>query len=663
MYNRLFSNDSLHNSVLSVLCGAIILFGNVSYGWNSVLISGLGGSLLSLVLYSIGFICYTLSALETYHALPFADGSYSVVRNVVNYYSGFIVGCCIVFQHILYASIIAWHISNLLIQAVKATNNIAPLLFFTTHALCLAAILFQKHGLTSWILLILAYAIILYAIYIFGSDATSDVPKYSQSGEHRYISNNSNNFLQGFASIGYIFFGLDGFLIRNTLQSSTDKTPPVLPSMKNVSAKLSITFIAIMLIYFACITNKPGIASLSKVDYPLSEGFASILQIATTSSYILFIPILCIALVLFHMESTRILHSMSHAKLLPLLLNCSYNDVPYVYLGVSICLSFSFSMIIFGHPALLTNIYHIGLLLGCVGIILHCCAHIRIRLTYSQLIYQVYSPVGIVGDVLAIATTLLTIISIIGFQSDSGIHIVTMIIFVGIISLYYTLIVQKQQIFSEEEVKLNFTAMIVKHNHRIQERMKHGSSHNSSRTRSRKSSNYHASSTKNRSIHSLYSKKSPAASYRFTSSRISTIDENGGLSSKKIEQSNMLSVIMERVLRVPGQLSAKISSRKRSFQVLPEPGSKSVSIKVNESTEVSQREIANKIALQMKANKVLGCREDDIDYQWYLNQLNQGAENIDFQDVMRKLSSLERGTPLPKDCRERLTRDDDDHMV
>jgi ethanolamine permease len=82
------------------------------------------------------------------------------------------------------------------------------------------------------------------------------------------------------------------------------------------------------------------------------------------------------------------------------------------------------------------------------------------RLHYSSIKREFTSPLGIAGAVYGLLVFLLTFIVIAGFEKSPAIEIFA--VYVGILIVYYFAVVQKRQVFSEEERTVLFKAYLIK---------------------------------------------------------------------------------------------------------------------------------------------------------------------------------------------------------
>ncbi|KDO15756.1 hypothetical protein SPRG_18703, partial [Saprolegnia parasitica CBS 223.65] len=84
--------------------GIAIVIGGQYFSWNAGLTAGVASNAVALALMGSAYVCLVLSIAEMTSTLPFAGGAYGLSRCCLGYYSGFIIGCCEVFEYIAYVS-------------------------------------------------------------------------------------------------------------------------------------------------------------------------------------------------------------------------------------------------------------------------------------------------------------------------------------------------------------------------------------------------------------------------------------------------------------------------------------------------------------------------------------------------------------------------------
>jgi amino acid transporter len=86
---------------------------------------------------------------------------------------------------------------------------------------------------------------------------------------------------------------------------------------------------------------------------------------------------------------------------------------------------------------------------------------IVLRTRYATIKREYISPLGIAGAVYGFVVFSLPFIAICGFQ-DNYIAIITFIVFIAVITIYYVFVAQERQFFSEEEKDVMFRAYLLK---------------------------------------------------------------------------------------------------------------------------------------------------------------------------------------------------------
>lgn len=174
--------------------------------WITAMKAGFGSCLLLFSLVSTAFGAYASCAGELTSAMPFDGGAFGLARCTLNYYLGFLVGCCEIVESVFYSSSSLLLLGRILSEIFPGCVSYQPLLWLGLYAIILPFHI--KGKLYFWGIgsLLAVSSIFLLLVFCFGS-----IPFL-----HRYSSTKVDYFHGGFPHafmilphITRIFIGVD----------------------------------------------------------------------------------------------------------------------------------------------------------------------------------------------------------------------------------------------------------------------------------------------------------------------------------------------------------------------------------------------------------------------------------------------------------------------
>jgi ethanolamine permease len=195
---------------------------------------------------------------------------------------------------------------------------------------------------------------------------------------------------------------------------------------------------------------------------PLNFGLMRMLNISAPRATWLALPAAYATGFGFIFAYGRQMSSMARSGLFPALfkLRTKKNNSPYAALTVGSILSIIGCFgLFYGDVAYLENVFAICVLSSYTVYLFAFISYFIFNSKYSTVARAFKSPFGLVGAGLGFCIFLLGIISIVGFQKY--LSIVTFVIVIVLLSIYYNLYGYKVQKFSEEEQKHLFKAYVI----------------------------------------------------------------------------------------------------------------------------------------------------------------------------------------------------------
>ncbi|OQR89353.1 hypothetical protein ACHHYP_06331, partial [Achlya hypogyna] len=167
----------------------------------------------------------------------------------------------------------------------------------------------------------------------------------------------------------------------------------------------------------------------------------------------------------FFIPYTRLTQALANSNLIPPSWGLK-NQVSMFRPMVASC-AFGYVLCTIGYlaPAFEEAMQNIFILAGTFCYIAQLVGFVMLRTTYRTATTGYVSPYGIPGAVFAVVVYGLMALSIFGgFQGDDGVAVISLIVFVGVLSVYYHTIGKKVQTLSKDEYACVFRFSIVKYN-------------------------------------------------------------------------------------------------------------------------------------------------------------------------------------------------------
>lgn len=211
------------------------------------------------------------------------------------------------------------------------------------------------------------------------------------------------------------------------------------------------------------IPSADDIISLAADLNPLNDGFIRMFRASANMVTILSLPATYATAFGFIFAYGRVITAMAKSSLFPPIFTKTYGyyETPYVAFIVGSLIGYALCILTYFDPRITSYLFNICILSGFIAYISQFVGFILFRIRHATQERLFVSPLGIPGAVYGILVFTLSSISVIGFQEDHNIAVITLLIGIIIYTIYYFLYAKMRQRFSPEE-KFIFVLQIVK---------------------------------------------------------------------------------------------------------------------------------------------------------------------------------------------------------
>ena len=238
---------------------------------------------------------------------------------------------------------------------------------------------------------------------------------------------------------------------------------------RGMFAAMVSLFVTAICVVFTCGTQYPGTAGLPDAFLPLSYGFSKMFNISMSQAMWLSFPALYGNFYGFVWAYGRQLSSMAKSGLMPEFVGwmTKKTDTPWVALLLGMLLSYVLALFSFYEVFYIdfgTDVKHMYMLSSYVIYIFMFVSYIIFCQKYSSLARSYVSPLGIYGGYVGLIIFVLNIICILIEYSSDEIPLYFLAFLSVAIAIYYFVILQGKQQFSEEEKQQLFKAYLINAN-------------------------------------------------------------------------------------------------------------------------------------------------------------------------------------------------------
>lgn len=454
-----------------------------SFKWPLLLQAGFGGALIALLLVALAFLFCICCLAETLSALPVSGGTYAVVRCVISYYAGFVLGCTELFVYVISLGRLTFLITRGMQTISPFPDHLRPAMYFILNIayFCIYSVGGRFYWTINQLLSIIVVGFIL--AYCLGLAQYSNISQNSQLNDDNRLykrlgfqfhtddttSVSSPYFAGGLPVFMEVFqYARACFVFVESIAFTCD----IVDQPRTAIPKALVTGIFIVittgiLIFFIASSQEEGLVVLIlNHDTPLIFGYIQHLHISFDSFVILGLFILFGAAASHLFFSTKILAAMSASKLFPSWIDTGFGEmnVRLIAAGIVSFAAFICSIIMDFDDGHTDQIIYTTITIAQTSIyIIQLISYIRLKVKFTSTQLDFYNPLGVVGSVYSILIFLLLLISAI-FFSHSKPSLVVLGVYLVIISLYYYYVAKDKQNFSDDERSVTFLPLVVQYN-------------------------------------------------------------------------------------------------------------------------------------------------------------------------------------------------------
>ncbi|OQR97901.1 Amino Acid-Polyamine-Organocation (APC) Family [Achlya hypogyna] len=456
--------NTIHVCSLGIVC----VMGGQYYGWNAAFATGFAPFAVSQIVMGCAYVVYMSCAAEICGKIAFSGGSYGLSRVTLGFYLGYMVGFLELLEYTACTSVSLLYVSRFVTVEFDLDQRLEPLIWLVYFVFVTS--FFQLRGKIMWnFMVLLAVVCAVPAIlFIFGALKFANLPKY---GYYLDVDNKTRIWASGtmgsayFAWLPYTTWAFAGV---ECLSLVTDMT--VEPKVTIPRGMLSAVWVLFLFdVSLICLVPAlaPGIATATKADYLLNQGFAMAYGISDSLGAWLILPAQFGMAAGFTIPSARLVQALADSTLLPEWMGLKATGKGSMWKSLVFSAACSFVLCVLGYLSsdFSSALQDVFILAASFCYTAQIVGFILLRTTYKAASDGYMSPYGIPGAVAAISVYGLLALSIIGgFQGDHGVAICAMLVFVGILTAYYYWACKDRQTISKDEYASIFRFTIIKFN-------------------------------------------------------------------------------------------------------------------------------------------------------------------------------------------------------
>lgn len=463
--NRQVAVNKKRSKVDIWLLGITIVIGGQYQAWNAGLVAGFYSYLIGYLLIAAAYIALCCCTAEITGALPFAGGAYGLARCTLGFFPGYLIGCCEALEYITYVAATTESLAKILILIVPSLHGYEPLIYLLFY---LSALWFHIAG-GNWFwrftLTLGAASLAILLVFCFGCMSLSNFSAAYAVSDLEFAGGFSG-FMKALPLAAWFFVGVEALSLAN----DDVYQPKVTVPHGQVTCVTTLTVTGILVMFVAVSLPYPGgMRALSEAAAPLDFGFTNVLKITYRSASAFTLPATYATAFGFIWCYGKLIHAMASSSLFPPVLartSLRYGT-PYVALVAGSMLSYAICLTVYYQPGIVKYLYPVCITAAFMSYTGQCIGYISLKKNYRNIKSSHFqNPFGIAGAVYSMVVWILGIISIAGFQEDHQVALITFIVIVILLAMFYRLYARKRQTFSRQENKVLLVAHVLKFNRR-----------------------------------------------------------------------------------------------------------------------------------------------------------------------------------------------------
>jgi ethanolamine permease len=440
-----------------------VVIGGQYYRWNDSFHGGFWSTFTSILLNGTGYICLACCMSEMSSTLPFSGGIYGFVRAFMGPFSGYVVSRYEIILNISYVSNLTLLLGSMPTYGGLSSKELEPVWWIFMYSFCVSMAIWGCNKRSYWMFIkaIGGISLLLIVIYILGSFAFVDFDRYADGGE----SINGMEFFEKVHHTAGMFRGIQYLPLVSIKIENPKRDIP-----RGMFYGMITLFITAIGVVFTTSSQAPGALALAHEKLPLTYGFCRIFNLSYDQAMWLTLPAMFANFYGFVWAYGRQFSAMAKSGLLPEMFGymTTMTDTPYVSLIAGTIVSFIVALLAF-YDALYVSfkddLKHLYMLSSYIVYMLLFACYIIFKEKYSSLARNFSSPFGIYGAIVGFGIFALDGIGVLIFECrDNQIPLIILVVSAIGMSIYFYLILQGNQQFSEEEKQDLFKAYLINAN-------------------------------------------------------------------------------------------------------------------------------------------------------------------------------------------------------
>jgi len=263
----------------------------------------------------------------------------------------------------------------------------------------------------------------------------------------------------------WFFVGVESLAFAADMVQQDD--PKIVVPKGSISCILTLLIMSIWVL-FVCSSLPPGVQVVANELIPLNAGFSLMFNCSKQCVTLLSLPATFATAYGFVFSFGKLLHALATSKLLPEIFSRTAQPqaTPFTAIILGSSISYTICLLVFFFPRTQKYLFNICITDAFVSYCAQCIGFLFLRTKFSRLPRLFNSPVGSFGALYSFFIFLFGIISVVGFQEDNHIAVISALFIWATFSVYYFVYAKHRQTFSAEEQKILLVAHVINHNRR-----------------------------------------------------------------------------------------------------------------------------------------------------------------------------------------------------
>jgi ethanolamine permease len=380
-------------------------------------------------------------------------------------FPGYLVGCADALKSILYTSAAATTIGHMFTFCTGGEQHWEPLYWLVFYVLSLSVHCYGGRPLWRCFAVFSITGFLLLVVYLLGSIPYTDLPEHAPMYESESDSEYDQWFHGGFYKFmhalpypSWFFIGIQNI----NLACGEMRNPKTDVPRGYLAAITTVAFTSFAAILVA-VSVHPGTSVLQHKTWPLTRGYEKMFHISERTAAFISLPATVSSGFGFMFFYGRQLRAMGQSGLLNPVFARELPDrhTPVGALLVGSLLGYGLCLLTHYNNDFLEPLYNLSKLCAYSVYISIFLSFLMFRARFPTITREYVSPLGNAGAALGIAIFALVFVSVCGFQHTyytEGVFVALILI----ATAYYHAVVEKRQVFSEEEKTVMFKAYLLK---------------------------------------------------------------------------------------------------------------------------------------------------------------------------------------------------------